>query len=461
MTKKKKTLKIETISEFKIFQYDYNSFTDALETNIDRKYLEQIYYNFPVFINEDYSMWTDGNRFLLSLLQDGEFPSYTKLSTKASQLLLYKQFCDKMQLDYINFNNPLESPLQQYKKYLQNLILQLEEPISKNVAENRMKTVIDFYNWLIDYEGVMFPFPLWIKKELNKSIKNKKSKLYSLKSIVVYDLTKFKDRHSIDTVTYDEDLIIDDGKLYPLEKDEQTFLINALKNIGNIEMYYSFLLSLYTGARMQTIFTLRIGNFQQEILPSQNYMYIHAGASTNVDSKFEKPYTIRVPSWLYEKIQIYINSKRANNRYKKASNKLSNQLDQYIFITQKNSVYYAHRNDLYYKKKKTKPRGNGVTQFIQNTLKNYYEIHGQDFNNFHFHNLRASFGKNYIDDNYHRVTNGSISEDELLDELKMLLNHEDRETTKQYLKKRRKDYRKKLQYQKAYEEQLERISHYV
>ena len=55
--------------------------------------------------------------------------------------------------------------------------------------------------------------------------------------------------------------INDSGKLRPLPKDEQQALVESLKRIANTEMTLAFIFALTTGARLQTVFTLRRKHF--------------------------------------------------------------------------------------------------------------------------------------------------------------------------------------------------------
>jgi hypothetical protein len=56
-----------------------------------------------------------------------------------------------------------------------------------------------------------------------------------------------------------EDTIQDGGKLRPLPKDEQQWVMEALNALANPEMYLICLLMIATGARVQTATTLRLG----------------------------------------------------------------------------------------------------------------------------------------------------------------------------------------------------------
>jgi hypothetical protein len=168
-------------------------------------------------------------------------------------------------------------------------------------------------------------------------------------------------------------------------------------------------------------------------------MVVSAGGNSLVDSKFNKPTILDIPIWIYTMIQQYVNSVRAQKRYQKAKNKLGNSEKQYLFITSQGNPFYSHRDDPIYSKKTNPPEGAAIRTFISNTLKAYYQKNNLNFQNFHFHNLRASYGQNYIQNNYYRVENGDATENDLISELAILMNHEDKTITKQYIKRRIKE----------------------
>lgn len=249
----------------------------------------------------------------------------------------------------------------------------------------------------------------------------------------------------------DTDIIIDDGVLRPLLFEEQEVLIKALIDINNPEMLFIFLISLLTGARLQTVLTLREENFERYPGTLEYIIKIKIGGKSNIDTKYNKSNIIYIPRLLYLNIKNYLNSERYKNRATKFNIKNEQKTFRYVFLTNRGIPYYTSKkdkNNYWYRKA---PNGGTVRTFISNELKPILKKY-DSLKNFKFHDLRASFGMNFIDENMPDVIEGKISITQLMSELMQLMGHSEFRTTERYLNyrtkhqdKKKKEYRNKIE----------------
>ncbi|MDZ7901136.1 MAG: hypothetical protein U5L01_00695 [Rheinheimera sp.] len=104
--------------------------------------------------------------------------------------------------------------------------------------------------------------------------------------------------------------IVDGGKLRPLSKIEQENLVKALIDIGNPEMTIAFLIALTSGARIQTVFTLRLKHIIELNTNDFGEIPISVGMGTGVDTKFQKKMSIYLPTWLIRKKLRHMQAQR-------------------------------------------------------------------------------------------------------------------------------------------------------
>ncbi|MFX4282713.1 hypothetical protein ACOL3J_10595 [Aliarcobacter butzleri] len=377
-----KSLKIfkPTISKnsFNIIEEDNNNFDI---TN---------YQFFPILLNPDKSLWELANRYLLNKLKSYELPNPRTLDTIACDLKDFMNFCNEEEIDYLHIPRKLSNPIIKYKK---NLLFKLHNnELSTNTIKRKLSSITCFYDWLIRHENIKFNFPLWTDSESYISYSNDYGNK-NYKKIKTKDINKISSTKNLST--YDNS-IIDYGRLHPLTKKEQIILIRILKECNNDEMLLSFIIALSTGARMQTVFTLRLKHFEREVTNSETIVKIEIGYGTHCDSKFSKRNILFFPVWLYKKIQIYIKSEKAIRRRNKSKHIFDNYSLQYLFLTSRGSPYYCAKDDKYKIIYPSPPSGENIRMFINNTLKPKYAEQNLQFN-FSFHDLRATYGINLVD----------------------------------------------------------------
>ena len=125
----------------------------------------------------------------------------------------------------------------------------------------KMGSIVAFYRYLKDVENIKFKFPMWEDGITSISYQDRQGIMQN-KQVATTDLAKnVASKASSEHV---DGGILDGGrKLHPLDPEEQNYLFRALNEIGNIEMKLAFLIAIATGARMQTVFTLRQKHFEK------------------------------------------------------------------------------------------------------------------------------------------------------------------------------------------------------
>lgn len=417
------------------------------------------YNHFPMILNSDGSLWEQANLFLLDSLKSVKRVSPKTLESKSVDLVMFKRWLDTEEVDYLSVPKRIMArPTYRFCAYLHELIRNGE--IKSSTAKRRMGTVQTFYRWLKTCAGVTFDYPLWREKEVFINFKDHKGFSLSKKQIST-DLSFKQTNNNSDY----EEYIQDGGKLRPLATTEQYQLVEALRNIGNSEMTLSFMFALTTGARLQTVFTLRHCHFEAEIPDTLKVVKINTGNGTLIDTKYGKNIVLHIPAWLYRRIQLYLGSKRAKTRNQLSRLVYESENYQYAFLTKGGRPYYMANSDPFLTLYRHPPRGISVNAFIRQQLIPELTSKGHIFS-IRFHDLRATFGMNLLEDKIkstnHNSTMGRelLSGDALWSALMIVqkrLGHSSITTTERYLTYR-KDFSIALTVQSEFEKHLMQVS---
>ena len=382
--------------------------------------------HYPILLNNDNSLWKHGNLYILSKLKAFTKPSSKTLISIASDLRDFKQWSDDEDVDYLSAPRKILRPTYLYRAFLQEKLK--SGKLSPNTVKRKMSAVVGFYKYLIDTEGMKFKYPLWESGITSITYKDTHGFMQA-KQVDTTDITKVVSASNPDL--YD-DAIEDGGRLHPLEQEQQIALLKALKTLGNTEMTLAFLIALTTGARIQTVFTLRLKHFERVPTEDEKEIRLKIGYGTSCDTKYGKLHTLFVPIWLYNKIRIYINSPRAKIRRDKAKHIFETNDFQYLFLTNRGVPFYSAHDDPYRHLYSDAPNGGTVRQFILGSLKKQLKKDGFNFS-FSFHDLRASFGMNLVDKNLPLIKKEEIDLTYLLVYVKERMGHSSLITTEKYL----------------------------
>ncbi|GJI88885.1 site-specific integrase [Duganella hordei] len=402
---------------------------------------------FPLILNGDGSPWAEANLYILGLLDGDENPKMATVTSIAEDLAAFKRFLENQpSINWLHFpENRLLRPTYRFNGHLRTLCRSAE--IAWSTAKRRMAVVVRFYRWLVE-ERVFEPKnPLWKESERYVHFTDSYGSPTS-KRVATTDL-------SIQVPSQDDpyDGFIDDGaKLRPLPANEQQWLLDALISLGNTELTLIHIFALVTGARIQTILTFRVGDIiNSRPLPSQGPIRFPVGPGTGIDTKQDKRLVLHIPVWFYEMLQTYALSNRARNRRLRANG--GDTHAQYLFLTTRAVPFYLSKYDNGGSRMSGLRHGKvgqGVRQYITDyILPSIREEHGAGFQ-YRFHDLRATFGMNVLDEKLKLVQEKRITLAEALNYLQTVMGHSSLSVTERYV-----NYRGRLKLARSVQDEWE------
>ena len=404
-----------------------------------------VIHQFPIILRGNSAPWDLGNLYLIRKFTEMAKltpPSVETFRKIAQHLMMYLRWIEHLQNEGKDIHE-LYFPVEEerrvtwaYYRYLRRLLRQPDQPISLRVAKMRMQAVVNFYRGLEKWELIEpseiqnIPF-----QESVAGIPVVNS--VGLQFIKMVQVTNFSFR-----IPHRETIgaIRDGGALRPLDDDEQQIVLEHLEQQKNRVFQLMCLTSLFTGARIQTVCTLRL----QDILslskkqPRYGEVLLRVGAGTGVDTKGQKNYRLHIPFLLVELLIDYIHSNESQQRRHKSFYRDS-ELN-YVFLTSNGSPYYtsaaeisdrqnsefSHRISAKDRVRFTIQAGNSVRNYLARLIRDIRKIN-TDFAPFRFHDLRATYGMNFVRD----ADAAGIKD--IRNELKARMGHSSFETTQRYL----------------------------
>lgn len=407
--------------------------------NINYKVVNDTNFNnsfnlFPIVLDKNGIPWQEAVIYILSRLKDTLNPVMGTYASIAEDLSIYKKFIDEENLDWTNFpSQKLMRPTYRFNGYLKLLVSSGDMALS--TAKRTIGTVISFYRWIQEEKLLTISNPPWKEKDQYIEIKNAQGFNIS-KTINSTDLNiSIKSQNDPYSETID-----DGGQLRPLTLEEQKWLIDALNHLGNTEMKLIHLFSLLTGARIQTVLTLKVKHINQQVIDNNsNEIRLPIGPGTSIDTKNDKKMVLHIPKWFYEQLQIYVHSERAIKKREKAQG--GNNENQYLFLSVRSVPLYEDKSSQRTYNPENELRhnkiGQGVRQFITEKvipfIRNKYEAP-----NFHyrFHDLRATAGMNWTDYGLSLVEKKELTLKDVREFVKTRMGHESSSVTDRYLQYR-------------------------
>lgn len=386
---------------------------------------------FPVVLGADGAPWAEANIYLLLRLENTVHPVMATLAGAADDLAAYRRFLDAYGIDWTRFPaSKLNRPTYRYNAHLRLAVTASE--VAATTAKRRMSAIVSFYRWLIA-DGTFKPaHEPW--KESDRFIEF--TGAYGLKAVKTVRTTDVAIHAPAQNDPFSGTLE-DGGRLRPLPAEEQEWLAEALKACGNPEMTLIHLMAWLTGARIQTVLTLRVRHFASDLkADGKQEVRIPVGPGTGVDTKGDKRMVLHVPFWFYERVHVYAISERAKRRRLKTPG--GDHPGQYLFLSIRGAPFYQSKEDarvfdpaadLHHAK-----AGQAVRQFIAErllphirTARNMPKFH------FQFHDLRATYGMNLTDAQLSLVEKGEITLHQAREFVKTRMGHESAATTDRYL----------------------------
>lgn len=389
---------------------------------------------FPLVLNADGAPWAEANIYLLSRMKESMTPAISTYSCIADDLAAFRRFLDDTGIDWLHFpSHKLSRPTYRYHGHLKLAIAAGE--IASSTAKRRMSAVISFYTWLKNEGLLITQFPPWKASDRYIQLKDNYGFQFSkhiTSTDISINISKNNDPYA--------ETIDDGGKLRPLSKEEQGWLIDALNSLANIEMTLIHLFGLITGARIQTILTFKVRHIRMGIDQLDPYeIRLPVGPGTGVDTKNDKQLVLHIPVWFYRMLQTYAQSERAQQRRKRSPN--GDTENQYLFLSVRGVPLYQSKAELQTFRHSSTTRhakiGQGVRQFMKECVIPFIK---QKYNapnfTYKFHDTRATFGMNLTDHQLMLVSTGEVTLHEAREFVKTRMCHESSATTDLYLKYR-------------------------
>jgi hypothetical protein len=379
---------------------------------------------FPIVRTRDGAPWFEACLYLVRKFYEENLHIRTCISL-AKDLSLYRRYLDESDLDFKEFpESKFNRVTYRYRAYLK---LQVNSgAITLKTAKRKVSCVISFYKW-IGAQGVFKPSnPPWISKEVFIPIQGG-HRGGGVRSVITSDLA-FKGSSPIDS-----SIITDGGRLRPVPSEVQLDIIAVLHELNNPEMYMGHLFALFTGARMQTVFTMRRETIVKCTRGPNNCAHIKVGPGTGVDTKKGVRYVLVVPWGVVEMLRQYIDSERAKKRLS-LSQGARHQNQGYLFLTNRGEPYYQSAQDPGYSGKRYLSEGAAVRQYIHDRIIPALSNRLGGVYKYSFHDLRASFAMNLYDSLWPLLVQGGITVSELREYIRFRLGHVSDNALDSYLK---------------------------
>ncbi len=407
-------------------------------------------YNMPFILNSDGTPWDEANAYFYNLLENEHSNNRPtdKVTRIASQLLQYKIYTEKNNIDYLNFNGKRLSqrPTANYYEYLKHT-----QGYKPRVLNQHTKAVYEFYEYI---------YKNWKehKVDIDRVDSIKTLKMYFINSNGSYISTNYKQRLFSEKTgprsTPELGSVRDEGEdLRPLNMAQFKDLKMALTNKNWTTAERLMIAIAYqVGARKQSILTIRIEDVEtmyNSKLSDSGTIEIKAGPGTNINTKNSKNLTLYFPRKLVDELYTYCNCEDAKERrikfkenFKEKHPDLEPIPDDkiYLFLSDQGNCYYMAKDDPRYKFIKRPPSGQ-VSSNLQNKIQKYTS--NKFPSGFYFHWLRATFGyllylsiKKKINE---LKTNGDIDDvyiddSDIITIIQKRMGHKNRKTTEDYLK---------------------------
>jgi hypothetical protein len=395
---------------------------------------------FPLVLNADGSPWPPACMWLLDRAR-AKPHKLSSLNPVAQGLRSYKEFLDEFGLQWDDFSaiDKYLRPTYLFKTHLQDLIN--SGTLKHSTASSRMHAVVGFYRFLMESGRLGFrpQNAPWIDRTIGLEYLDSKGFRQS-KAVTTTDVSIRVPKRD-----YAWDRRINDGgKLLPLSRHEQKALVMALKQLGNRDYELMHYAALLTGARIQTVLTLRWGDFATA--PSQINQWplkVQCGPGTGIDTKGDvSEVFLAVQRDLYEWLHTYAISVHAKSRRERSH--LKQDPTNYLFLSSRGRPHYESKDDRNAIRhsdeplKRSSTMGQNLRSFITERVIPEIRKTIPDFH-YQFHDLRATFGINWVD----AVMENQDTRQRYLwarDQLRRLMWHKRPTTTDRYI-----DYRQQIQ----------------
>lgn len=410
----------------------YAPLSDSLKTS---------YEHFPALLDENNTPWQLGNLFLLSLALENPPADTATLMKNARTLAHVVGVLNDKGIGLLDFpKHKADRATYAYHLFWEEETVLNPERVE--VANNHINRATGFYRWMKNERGFVAKNSMWKEKSSRIQLNTRQGFRYS-KEYIKTDLGIPKSRHK------------KSKSLAAYSEKEQLAIMAALQDLNNPEMTLAFLSALITGGRLQSILTMQLSSLPESMETELHAMAI--GDTTTVDSKNQKQGVLYFPKTLVEIFKVYISSERYKRRAELSLRR--DNIDNYVFLTKNGRPYYAKKSDPHLGSYRTLPKGKSITAFIRQQLEPKL-IELETPLKIRYHNLRATFGNNFLAEKLVECESGLITYTELLYLVCERLGQSDISVTERYIEDARRNKIRALtqaKYENHIQAQIERL----
>lgn len=391
----------------------------------------------PTIIQSNGEVWEIASLYFIKYLAINGSRDYKTLLSIAYDLLDFYRFIEDCQHDNVNFDwlyLPLEEEDRVINRYVSNLDrLYHRNLIKSSTRSKKINSVVNFYKFSFKHKlfdkGVIkngLPFQI-----IARNIRTVDSLGFSqIREVETTNLARpiAKKKDTVDGIK--------DGRvLHPIEPEYLSTIMQTLENHPSRAFQLFFKFALKTGARSQTISTIRVKHIKEILIQKtvlDNRLKLTVGNGTSIDSKFSSEMAIYIPYQLCLDLIEFTESQTWKDAARLSYYDLTD--NNYVFLTKRGTPYYTSKQEIY----ELENSDHGLDQNIAvgGTLKSQLislikmiKATHPDFPNFSLHDLRATFALNSLKKCIDLGWNNSQS----LLHIKKLLGHKSTQVTERYL----------------------------
>ncbi|UST68628.1 site-specific integrase [Pseudomonas moraviensis] len=397
-----------------------------------------VLHHYPFLFHSNGEPWHEANSYLLSfVIESNKIKARAdSLRRLASRLLDYLLYCERYDLNWLDFTGRRPSLRPTYKYY--NYLITLSGR-SNQVINQYTSAIYHFYVYVSEH---------WHQIDMERvdTVKQVKFIVNGEQGGRVIDVLKrSQTMRSPGTSTVRLGFVRDEGEdLRPLTNYELSMLMKVVNNEAQWSAVERLILlcSLMTGARKQSVLTIRMKHLEEfcdaNLLSSGAYP-IYAGPRTGVDTKFDKPQVLHFPKTLADELTTLAHSPLMKGRRAKFMERMGkehpgvrmDERDVYLFLSCQGNCYYMAEDDPRYALVKSPPSGQVAETLKRKILKHVPVEFPIDFC---YHWLRATYAYQLYQRLQSLVRDGHLRFGDDISFIQARMHHESRQTTENYLK---------------------------
>ena len=253
--------------------------------------------------------WLAANAYALGKLESVSGNDIKTVTSNMSNLKAYACWLEDHNMDWRHF--PKKKKDRCLFRYRGFLVKQRNAGcISPSTATSRMAAIVYFYRWAQVY-GWIERQPMWDDRP--KTVQFYNAVGFSRTMSVVSSELSIPNRKR-DGATLENGLL-------PLSDENRKILLRFLHEQGKIELYLITMIGFFTGARSETIRTLRLSSLENatDDPVTPGIKRVSVGPGTQVMTKFDVRGSLLFPSLLVQELERYAYSARRLTRQARAS----------------------------------------------------------------------------------------------------------------------------------------------